>query len=202
MQKRREKGLCYNCDEKFQPGHRCNRLRLFLLEGVELGELEEIRVEEVVQEEETEIEPHEAELLGISLHALAGALTPQTMRVMGKIGEQQVVILIETGSTYNFVDQHLAKKIHLLAEERSQLTMMVANGEKVPCPGCYVAVTFNLQRYEFQANLHLLTHGGCDMVLGVDWLSTLGPILWDFIKLTMKFTYHTSRGSLTRAGTC
>jgi hypothetical protein len=29
------------------------------------------------------------------------------------------------------------------------------------------------------------------MVLGVDWLSTLGPILWDFIKLTMKFTHQT-----------
>jgi len=24
MQERRENGLCYNCDEKFQPGHRCN----------------------------------------------------------------------------------------------------------------------------------------------------------------------------------
>jgi hypothetical protein len=26
------------------------------------------------------------------------------------------------------------------------------------------------------------------MVLGVDWLSTLGPILWNFTELTMKFT--------------
>lgn len=68
---------------------------------------------------------------------------------------------------------------------------MVANGEKVPCLGCCVAIIFSLQGQEFQANLHLLTLGGCDMVLGVDWLSTLGPILWDFIKLTMKFKHHT-----------
>jgi hypothetical protein len=27
-------------------------------------------------------------------------------------------------------------------------------------------------------------------VLGVDWLGTLSPILWDFINLTMKFKYH------------
>jgi len=83
MQERREKGLCYNCDEKFQPGHRCNRPRLFLLEGVELGEPEEIRVEEVEPEEESEGEPQGAELLGISMHALAGALAPRTMRLMG-----------------------------------------------------------------------------------------------------------------------
>jgi hypothetical protein len=162
-----------------------------LLEGVELEGPEEIRVEEVVQEEETEAENQEDELLSISLHALAGAVAPRTMRVRGKIGEQQVVILIDTGSTHSFVDQNLAKKMKISTEERSKLTVMVANGETIPCPGCCVAVAFNLQGYVFQANLHLLTLGGCDMVLGVDWLSTLGPILWDFIKLTMKFTHQT-----------
>lgn len=29
--------------------------------------------------------------------------------------------------------------------------------------------------------------GGCNAVLGVQWLRTLGPVLWDFDKLYMKF---------------
>jgi hypothetical protein len=149
-----------------------------------------------VQEEEAETETKEAELLGISLYALAGAVAPQTMRLEGKIGVQQVVILIDTDSTHGFVDQQLAKRLHLPVEERNQLSVMVANGEKVPCPGCCVAVTFNLQGHEFQANLHLLTLGGCDVVLGVDLLSTLGPILWDFIQLTMKFKHCTREVTL------
>ncbi len=86
-----------------------------MLEGVELGEPEEIRVEEVEPEEESEGEPQGAELLGISMHALAGALAPRTMRLMGRILGQQVVILIETGSTHSFVDQNLAKRLQLLA---------------------------------------------------------------------------------------
>jgi hypothetical protein len=90
-----------------------------LLEGVELEGPEEIRVEEVVQEEEIEAENQEAELLSISLHALAGAVAPRTMRVRGKIGEQQVVILTDTSSTHSFVDQNLAKKIKIPAEEAS-----------------------------------------------------------------------------------
>jgi hypothetical protein len=67
---------------------------------------------------------------------------------------------------------------------------MVANGELISCPGCCTAMSSSLQGYDFQTNLHLLVLGGCDMVLGVNWLSTLGPILWDFIELTMKFTHQ------------
>jgi hypothetical protein len=125
--------MCYNWDEKFQPGHRCSRPRLFLLEGVELGELEEIMVEEIVHKEELECEPQEAGLLGISLHALAGAPTPRTMCLMGRIKEQPMVILIDTGTTHNFMDQNLAQKIQLLAQERNQLNVMVANGEIDKC---------------------------------------------------------------------
>jgi len=36
MEERRRKGLCFNCDEKFQPGHQCKSANLFLLEGLYL----------------------------------------------------------------------------------------------------------------------------------------------------------------------
>ena len=39
MQARREKGLCYNCDERFRLGHRCKKQQLFVLELME--EMEE-----------------------------------------------------------------------------------------------------------------------------------------------------------------
>lgn len=32
-QKRREKGLCFNCDERFTPGHRCEVKHLFIIEA-------------------------------------------------------------------------------------------------------------------------------------------------------------------------
>jgi len=34
MEERRKKGLCFNCDEKFQPGHHCKSAKLFLLKGL------------------------------------------------------------------------------------------------------------------------------------------------------------------------
>jgi hypothetical protein len=32
LKARRDRGLCFNCDERFIPGHHCNKL--FLLEGI------------------------------------------------------------------------------------------------------------------------------------------------------------------------
>jgi len=38
MRARREKGLCYNCDEKFTRGHRCIEQKLYLLDVDSLPE--------------------------------------------------------------------------------------------------------------------------------------------------------------------
>ena len=75
--------------------HRCNKLKLFLLEWVEFEE-DTYELKEVPDT----IDPiqHQAELLIISLHALAGVPSPKTMRLVGHIGKQSVIILIYTGS--------------------------------------------------------------------------------------------------------
>lgn len=48
-------------------------------------------------------------------------------------------------------------------------------------------LVWEMQGKTFVAELRLLPLGGCDMVLGIQWLSTLGPILWDFQNLSMQF---------------
>lgn len=40
---------------------------------------------------------HLAELLGISLHAIFGASSSKTMRLVGKVNHQTVIVLIDTG---------------------------------------------------------------------------------------------------------
>ena len=46
-----------------------------------------------------------------------------------------------------------------------------------------------VQGVEFCINFHVLALGGCDVVLGTQWLSTLGEIQWNFKLLTMCFWY-------------
>ncbi|KAA8524303.1 hypothetical protein F0562_010726 [Nyssa sinensis] len=124
MQERRAKGLCYYCDERFQPGHRCNKPKLFLLEGMKIEEIEDEEIDEsmaVLNSEEPKNEEEEkGELLGISLHALAGAYAPKTMRIEGVINKISVITLIDTGSTYSFIDPNVARKARLTVEDNNQ----------------------------------------------------------------------------------
>jgi hypothetical protein len=89
MQERREKWLCYFCDERYQPGHRCNKPKLYILEGMKLeekgAEVEEEVQEVQVEEVESEELEGEGEILSISLHALARSPAPKTMRLVGKL---------------------------------------------------------------------------------------------------------------------
>jgi hypothetical protein len=192
MQERKEKGLCYFCDEKYHQGHKCSRPKLYLIEGMEFkGDGEEgweEEGEETFNQLDTDEIPavQQADLLGISLHAIAGAPSPKTMRLVGKIGTCSVIVLIDTGSTHSFVDVNVAKRAKLQVEE-GQLEVQVANGDTLPCQGCCKAVLLKMQSCKVLANLFLLTLGGCDVVLGVDWLRSLGTIQWNFADLSMSF---------------
>ena len=189
MQERREKGLCYFCDDRYQPGHKCNRPRLYVLEGMEFEEEE--GEEEMFSSENTEVLPGElqAELLGISLHAIAGAPSPKTMRIIGKIGNSTVIVLIDTGSTHSFVDVKVARR-EKMQVVGSRMVVQVANGDTLSCPGWCKGVQLAMQACHIITNLFLLTLGGCDVVLGVDWLRSLGTIKWNFADLYMKFSMH------------
>lgn len=77
MKDRREKGLCFNCDEKFRPGHHCKKL--FVIEGIYAEEEEENDGETELPAEELEPTAEGIGVPKISLNALTGVSTPQTM---------------------------------------------------------------------------------------------------------------------------
>jgi hypothetical protein len=64
---------------------------------------------------------------------------------------------------------------------------MIANGGSMKCGGCCENVHLQIGDYHLKSHMFAIDMGGCDIVLGADWLRTLGPILMDFKDLTMQF---------------
>jgi hypothetical protein len=59
-------------------------------------------------------------------------------------------------------------------------------GDKVACRGHTHNVAICIGK-EFSINCYTIQLGSFDVVLGVEYLRTLGPILWDFDDLCMLF---------------
>ncbi|XP_075665827.1 uncharacterized protein LOC142635577 [Castanea sativa] len=96
---------------------------------------------------------------GITLYALSGTPTSGTMR------------------------------LHIPVDTSQVLEVKLANGDVLRTQGLCEAVSLCVQRHQFLVQLYVLPMGGCDLVLGTQWLSTLGVIQWDFKLQTMCFSY-------------
>lgn len=70
--------------------------------------------------------------LEISLHALIRSQNPKTMRIMGKIEGYWVTILIDIGSTHNFLDPAVLDKMKLPINLAEKVRVKVASGEVLP----------------------------------------------------------------------
>lgn len=96
MKRKRSLGLCFSCDERYTPGHKCKTSQLLLMLG-----------EDVEEEEDDEIfhDTYEPE---ITLQSLTGWDSPKTMRVKATINHQMLVALIDSGATHNFISDRAA----------------------------------------------------------------------------------------------
>uniref|UniRef100_A0A2N9J2Z8 Reverse transcriptase n=2 Tax=Fagus sylvatica TaxID=28930 RepID=A0A2N9J2Z8_FAGSY len=186
MSERRKQGLCYHCDEKWNPNHKCMKRRVYVIEEIEEGGVE---VESDSEEYDEVIEVEEAEP-GITLNALLGSPAPKTMRVICKINNNRAVILLDTGSTHNFLDWNLAKSLKLAIDTTKTFKVKVANGAIVNTKGEVKNLLVETQGHQFHIDFSLLELGGEGVVLGTQWLRTLGVISWDFEKLSMGFIHQ------------
>jgi hypothetical protein len=184
------KGLCYNCDDKYFPGHKCKEQKIFMAISKEISEEDEETPSMSESPESTDItppsDPPEVESI-ISLNALTGFSAPQTLNLIGYIKHQKVIILVDSGSTHNFIHRCIAQETHCYIHAINNFQIMIANGGSMKCGGHCENVHLQIGDYHLKSHMFAIDMGDCDIVLGADWLRTLGLIFMDFKGLTMQF---------------
>lgn len=126
---------------------------------------------------------------GISLHALTG-IQPRscrTVQIHVKLAGVLLTALLDTRSTHNFVNAETAQRTGISLQPRRGLQVTVANGEHVQSTGLGGDLHLQVGDEEFAIDCYAIPLEEFDLVLGVQWLETLGPLLWDFTNKTILF---------------
>jgi len=107
-----------------------------------------------------------------------------------QISHHQVVILVDGGSTHNFVQACLVKSFGLNPQPTPTLRVLVSNDNEVECYQLCLNIAVQVQGRIFTMDLHVLPLCEADIVLGVQWLKSLDPVLTNYNDLTMKFIHE------------
>ncbi|KAI4340580.1 hypothetical protein MLD38_025400 [Melastoma candidum] len=151
MEEKRSKGLCFWCDEKYSFHHKCANRKVYSL-ILEAGdensdEKTEPEAEEVLDTDNTPI---------VTLHAIHGvamSFRNRTMKIIGRYKKRKLTILVDSGSTHNFLDLGVAKQIGCVVKNTTSKSVMVANGEKMPCSMMVPDFEWEMQGESYVANM-------------------------------------------------
>jgi hypothetical protein len=165
------KGLCYICDEKYFPGHKCKEQNIFMAISEDILEED---VETPIMSESSEstditppLDPLEVEPV-ISINALTGFSAPQTLKIISYIKHRKVIILVDSGNTHNFIHRRIAQETHCYIHAVNNFQIMIANGGSMKCGGRCGNVHLQIGDYHLKSYIFAIDMGGCDIVLGAD----------------------------------
>ena len=121
----------------------------------------------------------------ISCNALVGITTPQTLNIEGYIKKQKVILLIDSGSTHNFIHFKIAKELNFFLYPALEWQVMVPNVGIVNCSRKCHNIKLTMGGYVLNSPMISIPMGGVDVVLGVQWLKSLGTIISSNVMTTL-----------------
>lgn len=186
MRARREADLCFNCDEKWVAGHKCKTTTLYIMmfEEQETNYLHSL--EDTVVETTEEIEEHVPVIEGeLSINAITGSISPNTMKFLGEYENHKIYILMDTGSCNTWLDSDAAHKMGCKISPAPLVYTNIAGGGILSSNEICHNFRWTMHGQTFCYTMRLIKLGGYQMVVGGDWLKTFGIIEVDYLNMRL-----------------
>ncbi|TYK01646.1 ty3-gypsy retrotransposon protein [Cucumis melo var. makuwa] len=172
FQARKEKGLCFQCNEKYSADHKCKmkdlrELRMFVV--VNENEEYEIIEEKEPKEKELavmEVKENNKAYVELSINSVVGLNDPSIMKVRGKLHDEDIIILIDCGATHNFLLEKLVKKLQIPIKETTHYGVILGSGTAIQGKGVCEGVEIQLENWKLKEEFLPLELGGVDVILG------------------------------------
>nr|XP_048334882.1 uncharacterized protein LOC125423780 [Ziziphus jujuba var. spinosa] len=182
IQEKREKGLCFTCNEKYHNNHKCKNRVMFMY----VEDDDPVGPEVLAPANEADTEDDELE---VNLNTLSNSVNACIFCLLAKHATETLEVTIDTGSNNNFIQEALVEKLGLKWEETRRFKVYMGNGQHLVYDKQCLGVQLEMQGHHFEVDLFVLPIWGLDVVLGMQWLRKLGPCLHDHNALTMEFDW-------------
>lgn len=177
---RRAMNLCFKCGEKWNQQHRCAAtVQLHLVEEL----MEMLDGSESPDTFTTTVDAdadNNLELLAISPQACTGTENNSCFRLRGMIQGQEVLMLIDSGSSGNFVSSAFAAQLQGVQLLPKPIRVKVANGEINSGTEFVPQCIWSCQGASFCTDMKVIPLHCYDAILGIEWLQTQSPmhVVW------------------------
>jgi hypothetical protein len=122
------------------------------------------------------------------------------MQLLVMINGADLRTLLDSGSTHNFINIAVAQCAGVKWQPTVGLHVAVVNGDRLTSLDYRRGLNIAIGAEPFTIDCYGLEIASYEMVLGVQWLESLRPILWDFERRTMDFVRNDHRVYLTTTG--
>lgn len=126
---RRAQGLCMKCGGKWGRNHKCpDKIDLHVLE--EYLALMPTESPEEPDDHSTD-DSSDGEVFSLSHNAAIGIQGKKTIRLAGKIADQDILILIDSGSSITFISESAVTRLNCKVQSVEEIQVSVASGAKL-----------------------------------------------------------------------
>lgn len=150
---------------------------------------EEGNVAEIHSEEEETFNDNE-DFVEISFNAIFIKSMGSTMKIRDTLKGKSVLILVDSGSTHNFILERLIAEISLPEEKILHLWVQIGNSEIIHRYRLCKKVEIKLPGLNIVDEFDLFSLKGAEVILGIKWLVSLNTIQANWNKMFLIFNIN------------
>ncbi|KAF7835758.1 retrotransposon-related protein [Senna tora] len=179
--------LCFTCDAPYSWSHKCPNLQFMVLQISNDDDGDPTLVDTPPELLPTDPQPSETPAHHLLLNALSGEHVVDTIHFTGVIQGMEIQVLLDWGSLDNFIQPRLVRSLKLAVEPVTLFKVLVGNGHVLTGFSMVWQIPMVIQGHDITISAHVLEVTRADVILGAQWLATLGPLIADYSATTIKF---------------
>ncbi|WVZ05565.1 hypothetical protein V8G54_018911 [Vigna mungo] len=126
-------------------------------------------------------------IMKLSTLSAGGLTSPRTMKLRRRIGRREVLVLIDSGTSHNFISQRVVEDLEMAVVETQPYMVSLGDRQKKRINGCCEQATLKVGDAKIVERFYIFELGGVEVILSVEWLRKLGKVTVDWKILTMVY---------------